>query len=305
MDTTQSYDTAIYYKFIPAGLVVWKEIIYTYESKYKSQYCRNNKITAKPTYAGEITAGAKKRLRQSMFLLSKIATVRKVRNPATVYYSNFKLALQTLTLSAPQEDIPDSTIRKELLTPYLRGMKRHGMKNYVWKSELQSNGNLHFHLITDCYIPYHLMRDYWNKQQSRVGLLQQFYDKHGHYTPNSVDVRAIKKEAGAMAYLTKYMLKDKDQNKQTRLSDEYLQRHKGKVWDCSTNLKIKNTTSEFLTPQVDCILDDMERKNRAKVFTDEYFSLYLFTDKTRQKFFSPELTKGYDQYLHRVKHHIY
>ena len=73
----------------------------------------------------------------------------------------------------------------------------NGLKNYVWVSEAQERGNIHFHLVTSTnFLEVKFVQNYWNKltnQQSN----------------NSVDVEFIKESSirNISGYFAKYMSK--------------------------------------------------------------------------------------------------
>lgn len=75
--------------------------------------------------------------------------------------------------------------------------QKNGLKNYVWVSEAQERGNIHFHLVTTTgFLEVKFVQDYWNKltnQQSN----------------NSVDVEFIKESSirNISGYFAKYMSK--------------------------------------------------------------------------------------------------
>jgi hypothetical protein len=84
------------------------------------------------------------------------------------------LKFVTLTLSAAQAHT-DVEIKKGPLNQFLTELRTDfGLKNYVWKAEKQQNGNLHFHIIIDCYIHYQQIRDLWNRCQNRLGYVDAF-----------------------------------------------------------------------------------------------------------------------------------
>jgi hypothetical protein len=79
---------------------------------------------------------------------------------------------------------------------YKRG-KPNGLKNYVWVSEAQDRGNIHFHLVTTTeFISVNYVQKYWNK------LINQ-------QSNNSVDVEFIKENSirNISGYFAKYMSK--------------------------------------------------------------------------------------------------
>ena len=73
---------------------------------------------------------------------------------------------------------------------YMRKFK--GLGNYLWKLEAQHNGQLHIHLTTDQYIKWNEIRDVWNKILQKNNLLDVYFSKRGHFTPNSTDVHSTK-----------------------------------------------------------------------------------------------------------------
>jgi hypothetical protein len=85
----------------------------------------------------------------------------------------------------------------EGLTLRFKRNQKNGLKNYVWVSEAQERGNIHFHLVTTTgFLEVKFVQDYWNKltnQQSK----------------NSVDVEFIKESSirNISGYFAKYMSK--------------------------------------------------------------------------------------------------
>ena len=217
--------------------------------------------TGKGQYEGELTSGAKKRLKRAIQTITAIAEPKVAFNPATGKDFKFTLNFITLTLPGPQADITDKQIKKECLEPFLLQSRRwFKLRSYIWRAERQKNGNLHFHLVTDTFVPYDQLRDLWNLKLNNLGFIDRFEAKHGHRHPNSTDVHAIKKVRNLAAYFSKYMAKDAESaehrmripfarqiwheklimqpgTKYKRILTREESRIDGKVWDCSTNLK--------------------------------------------------------------------
>ena len=69
----------------------------------------------------------------------------------------------TLTLPASQIHT-DRELTTNLLNPFLSYARKYfHVRYYVWKKELQQNGNLHFHLVTDRFIKAECLRSAWNR----------------------------------------------------------------------------------------------------------------------------------------------
>jgi len=105
--------------------------------------------------SGTLTKGARKRLKASIELLIDISPKKWFTVPSTGKRFQFQITFLTLTLSSSQGNIADKTIVKTLLEPLLQQLRRkYKCKSYVWRAEKQKNGNLHFHITTNQYIPY-------------------------------------------------------------------------------------------------------------------------------------------------------
>ena len=49
----------------------------------------------------------------------------------------------------------------------------NGLKNFVWVSEAQERGNIHFHMVTSTkFISVNFVQNYWNSVQSSQNLVQ-------------------------------------------------------------------------------------------------------------------------------------
>lgn len=214
-------------------------------------------------YSGDITKSAAKKLKSACEILFALAKLKKVEIRSTRRKFQFRIALITLTLCAPQDELTDRQLKKELLEPFLRTFRNKGMLNYIWKAELQQNGNLHFHILTDTFLDKMEVRNVWNRLQAKVGLIEKFHDKHGHRSPNGTDCKAVKSDQGMVNYMLKYMLKGKEKGESEAAGKVADGRSTGKIWDCSLNLKLKNDTAE---PVENWQFELLEKKVDSKVF---------------------------------------
>lgn len=88
-----------------------------------------------------------------------------------------------------------------LKTRYKRG-KLNGLKDFVWVSEAQERGNIHFHLVTSTnFLSVNFVQNYWNKIV-------------GQESKNSVDVEYINEKGirNISGYFAKYMSKGHSAN---------------------------------------------------------------------------------------------
>lgn len=186
------------------------------------------------TYTGKISNYSRKRLKRAIELIVAIARDKESKAFKTGKTYNFKLNFITFTLPAPQGANTDKEIKRYLDNWIKRAKRKHKLRSYVWRAEVQGNGNIHFHMITDTYIRWDHIRNDWNSCLQPSGLIDAFKTKHGHSNPNSTDVHAIKNIKNLSAYFVKYMSKDHKEGER---------KLEGKIWDCSKNLKTKENVN--------------------------------------------------------------
>jgi hypothetical protein len=216
---------------------------------------------------GVISKAANKRIMNAvnwLYYLSKPKYTRKQNK-----YFEFKVNFITLTLQGKQRH-DDKFIKANMLNKFLEWIRyNYGVKSYIWKAEPQNNGNIHFHLTTNIFIPWETIRDQWNKITAKYGYLDEYFKINGHCNANSTDIHSTKGVKKMAAYLSKYMTKKgevflmkwvkntaevdrepfyKDRDKATDITDEktglirvFVRRViAGRQWFLSTNLsKIK------------------------------------------------------------------
>jgi hypothetical protein len=130
--------------------------------------------------------------------------------PQQKFSSNYKWKINMLTLTLSSKQVhSDKVIKSRLLNHFLVILHRtFEVKNFIWRAETQANGNVHFHIITDVFIPYKLAQWHWNKIQNKLGYIDKFKNVYGNKTPNSIDIHSIKKVKHLGKYLSKYVSKN-------------------------------------------------------------------------------------------------
>jgi hypothetical protein len=247
-----------------------------------------------PTYSGTTTDHAKKRIRKAIDMMLQLYPRTTIWNPVIEKYVSHQLSFITLTISSKERHLEAHEGHQLLLAPWLLRMKRKaGLKTYIWKAEFQKNGQLHYHITTPSFIPYSLIRDEWNNILRKQGLLSnyQFYTEK---SPNSTDVHSVYKVKNIQAYLTKYISKgNKDVIKYwkkfqvtcTNPKKETPKREpqqvsalraqivseskklpifkitKGKVWDCSQNLKSNPHFTKLVPSNFELTVANLEHKD--------------------------------------------
>lgn len=158
----------------------------------------------------------------------------------------FRLTFVTLTLSSAQIH-SDVVIKSLFLNQFLTEAKRRWhVTRYVWRAEKQLNGNIHFHILTDKFIPWSELRDIWNRIQNKLGYVNRYREKLKKFheggfhpredllkfwpmerqrkayqfgcktdwnNPNSTDIHSLRHVGNVKRYVAKYMSKNESERK--------------------------------------------------------------------------------------------
>ena len=168
-----------------------------------SNYVGKHQFSGGTPYTGAPSKAAKARLLSSIDYLIYTAKWKTVFVKKTATKFRYKVNFITLTLPSAQIH-NDKEIIKTILTPFLEAwQKRRVGLLYVWKAEVQDNGNIHFHILSNSFYHYLRLKRDWNRAVNKLG----YVDRSTSADPNSTDVHALggKKDLGL--YLASYMSK--------------------------------------------------------------------------------------------------
>lgn len=159
-------------------------------------------------HEGEISKKAARKIEKAitwMLFKSKRKKVYDRELDKTFY---FNINFITLTLPCTQIH-PDKEITNRCLGNWLEvAKKQFGLTNYVWKAEKQQGGNIHYHIVSDCYIHYTELRRTWNKSIELLGYITGFEFKHRHRNAPTEQVKSIKDIQKVANYIGSYMSKN-------------------------------------------------------------------------------------------------
>lgn len=173
--------------------------------------------------------------------------------------------LRFVTLTLPSKQFHDDKfVRRHMLNRFISEIKRKDkVINYVYCSETQKNGNIHFHIVIDKYINHKSIRGTWNTILSTNGYIDIFEKKHGHRNPNSTDIHSLNKVHSIAAYLIKYFTKDEKRRK-----------IEGRLWGASDNLRKLDHYSTFVSFEESQMFENMRKANKVKYYSKDYFTIY-------------------------------
>ncbi len=153
--------------------------------------------------SGRLSAKAKQRLTIAIELLIDAAQTKRIWWSDEKRYVSFKVNFITLTLPSKQEHT-DSYIVANMLKPLLRWWRdKNPSLLYIWKAEVQDNGNIHFHLTTNSFIHWRTLRKKWNGIAAKHGYIARSKSDD----PNSTDVHGVRNIKDLAGYITGYVAK--------------------------------------------------------------------------------------------------
>lgn len=261
---------------------------------------------------GELSKKARNRIRTALNWLVSCSAKRNVKLQDGTYIPNFQISFITLTLPTKQMH-SHSEIKSRCLNLFLQNLRnKFGVKNYVWKAELQKNGNIHFHLSIDKPIHYMIIRKYWNAAIAKLGYIKQYSETFGlmdfeeyfywsnqngqndrtkaknafHYgcatgwkSPNTTDVKAVKSVENWASYMSKYMAKDSGDKEKTGVYADSLSELTGRIWYCSESIsKLGNVKFDF-NPKIHRIISQIRKCPKVFKFDSDWCQCLYFKIK--------------------------
>ncbi len=233
---------------------------------------------------GVLSASAKKNLKNCVAYL--ILRTQKKYSSSRNKFPNVsgKIGFMTLTLPSLQVNT-DKEIKETCLNQFLTELRtNYNIDQYVWRAEKQENGNIHFHLLVDKFIPHEDIRRRWNRIIDKFGYVEQYrkkfagltfrefiqlmptQEKKGHRTtdrirqyqrgnetnwssPNSTDIQRLKHVKNAARYISKYVSKSVDDNKKVQQQKKIVEQEPDELEKLFKAEKLENLKREVAEKQ--------------------------------------------------------
>jgi hypothetical protein len=169
-------------------------------------------------YMSKATRSKAKTLIDNMIFIAELAESKRQTMNEALGYKQQACYLTFVTLTLPSAQLLDSAgeyddehAKRHLLRPMIERLKhKFGVKAFIWVSEPQENGNIHFHLLIDKYInntknsgkesESQLLTKAWNSILSKHGYIDAYasaqrarhakgfaYDSNQHQLVESFD----------------------------------------------------------------------------------------------------------------------
>jgi hypothetical protein len=257
-----------------------------------------------PRKHNTLSHATKSKIKKAIEYLLFISQSKKAYDLHNHKKFTFKISFCTLTL-ASQQMHSDKFLNHNLLNHFfVEAKKKWQVKNYFWRSEKQKNGNIHWHILFDKFIPWSELRDCWNRIQNkyhyvdayrnqmkrfhgagfkiRQDLLKswshkdqlrayKFGSKSDWQSPNSSDIHSLRFINNISSYIIKYV------SKESQLPD-----NDSRTWGCSSSLS--NLTGAIL--DLDSYIDDEINSIKSSYSITKYESDFytVFYVKIQQFF---------------------
>lgn len=263
-----------------------------------------------------ISKSGRKNLLDSINSIYLLSPPRTIKTNKGKFIYNFRCSFITLTLPSIQLH-PDLLFKEKCLHQlFVELRKFYQVRNYVWKTEIQGNGNIHFHIVTDQYIDYYAIRHRWNRILNKFQYVDNYAIKWKNITlrdyvlrrcgtmanfaqltavrrsklvnawregtrtnwanPNSVDVRTIRNNRDLGAYIAKYISK---QIKAANVSTAQFDRETtfGRSWYRSSSLSQLKYKNKIQSDNIADIIAYFRRVPEfVKEFAGDFFRVFYF-----------------------------
>lgn len=275
---------------------------------------------------GLISKSAFKRIQTSIDWLIFLSPYKKIYNASTGKRYKFKLNFVTLTLPCKQMH-DDNFIKKYMLSLFIQNLRdRFGVKFYLLESRGPKNGNIHFHITTNVFMEWWVIRKIWNRILDKYGYIKhysrnqkKFYangfrlsnnpnEKRSFRTqykayvwntiigwqdPNSTDIHAVYKIKNLSAYLSKYMTKNSEERP-----------IKGRLWFMSQELSKLGSASHEVYPAIRDELDIVYNSRRSCSRHYDYADILYMNYEEWKKLPVPNLRKMFETYFNETMYKI-
>ena len=277
----------------------------------------------------EISKKASSRIKEKvnwLYTLSKSKTIN-LENGKKLHA--FKMNFITLSLPAIQRHTTNE-ITSICLNQFLTECKkRFNLVNYVWRLEFQKNGNVHYHIATDCFIEFWKCRTIWNRCLGKLGYIEDYTNKFRFMTfldyrnlpsnknekdfdklqkryslgcaqrwmnPNTVDIRAVNNSKSIAFYISKYITKPSEHSLNAIVLEREPKETNLRLWFCSRSLSALDKIEIFLEEYNEKFHNIMCNIVNTKNYIFDYCSIKYFNYKEQTFTCKAWLWRLYNEY---------
>lgn len=293
MDTCP-YVSIPYVSVHPNSINVFKRIEWIDKKKYRPKF--KHLLESDRNHNGKVSAQANRKVSKAVDYMLFMAKDKKIQT--SEHGRNFKFKICFVTLTLPSAQIhSDNEIKSACLNQFLiEAKKKWHVINYVWRAEKQMNGSIHFHVLTDKFIPWSELRDVWNRIVNKLGYVDRYRDEMKKFhsegfrvrsellqkweykaqvkayqtgkandwsSPNSTDVHSIKQVSNVRKYVLKYTTKDEKNGPVS-----------GRMWGCSVDLSNIPGAQDIIAAEIYEEIGRLKKEFPDSMYEAEYFTTF-------------------------------
>ena len=287
------------------------EKISTTEKRKLLANLHGGEYTAKTRFHNfNLSISARKSMQLKINWLYFMAKSRYKKSISGKEIHNFKINFVTLTLPSEQKHCT-AEITKTAFNQFLTELReKTEFENYVWRIEFQKNGNVHYHIVTDAFLDFDIVRKIWNRCINKLGYVSEYARKHNLMTlndyvkeygkdnktsfdvlkkryfsgravnwscPNSVDVKSVSNGKKIAFYISKYFGKKQNDRDNKNALDNEENGNGLRLWFCSRSLSKLDKVSDFIEGAKFDLLDIVTSVKDTLEVIHDYCTSYFFS----------------------------
>lgn len=287
-------------------------------------------LTSTRSAEGHVSEIAKRKLKKALNYFLFISSEKTIHLNYSGRKFKFKLAFVTLTLPSTQVH-SDNEIKSKCLNSFLIELKKfYKVHNYIWRAEKQKNGNIHFHLLVDKFIPYQELRDRWNRIINKLGYVDRYRENQINFfkdgfrvrsellptwpkdkqlqaykrgsklhwnSPNSTDIHSIRNIQNIKVYISKYLTKQELSNSAAQEQAEKVISQGGRIWGCNYELSNITGAQTILDSELKDELDRLADDPNVKIISEQYYTIFIFDFKLFDQYKCQRLFQLFANYI--------
>jgi len=268
---------------------------------------------------GKVSDQAKRKVSRAVEYLLFMSNDKYL--PDTAHGKNYTFKLSFITLTLPSSQIhPDNYIKENCLNQFfVEARRRWKVKNYVWRAEKQKNGNIHFHILSDKFIPWSDIRNTWNRIVNKYGYVDRYRDQikafhagdfkiredllqkwsykdqvkayqkgkaNDFSNPNSTDVHSLVYIHSVKNYIVKYCTKDESNNAVD-----------GRLWGCSESLSNIKGGTDIVDSYVENEIHTLSCLRPTSFYHSDHFTVISISPQDLHTLNLPYLFEMFSCYM--------
>jgi hypothetical protein len=287
-------------------------------------------LNSKRKSEGKVSEQARRKISKALDYLLLLANNKQATGQLTGRKFTFKICFITLTLPSAQVH-PDNEIKGKCLNQFIIELtKYYHVRNYLWRAEKQKNGAIHFHIITDKFIPWSEIRDRWNRIVNKLGYVDRYRNemkefhqngfkvradllkkwdhkkqvkawetgkKNDWNNPNSTDIHSVRKILDIKKYVSKYMTKNVDADKETGEIVDENEIVDGRIWGCNQSLSNVKGAQMIVDNETSDAMVKLREQSGCKSYHGDYFDVFFIDFRNLAKFGGELIANEFFRYL--------